>query len=84
MSLTDVAKVRQRIDLEQEAAIRALNAPAVVSNHAAITARSQERLDRLVLHLQVLDRAGLHTELKTVLQSDHLWTDEVQPQSEQE
>ncbi len=63
MPLTDFTRIKQQIDLEQEAAIRALKAPAVVSNHAAIVARGKERLDRLVLHIQTLDRAGLHTEL---------------------
>jgi hypothetical protein len=70
---TEFTRIIQQIDKEREAAIRALNAPAVVSNHAAITARGQERLQRLTVHIQVLDRAGLHTELKEVFASDDLW-----------
>jgi hypothetical protein len=73
MSVSEVAGIKQQIDREREAAIRALNAPAVVSNHAAITARGQERLQRLTVHIQVLDRAGLHTELNAVLASDEIW-----------
>ena len=73
MMKSELIRIQQEIDLEQEAAIRALKAPAVVSNHAAIVARGQERLERLTLHIQTLERAGLHTELKAVLESDNLW-----------
>jgi hypothetical protein len=66
---TDVTRTRQEIDLRIEAARRALHAPAAVANHQSITAR----MERLAVHLQALERAGLHTELKEVIDADDLW-----------
>jgi hypothetical protein len=70
MNLSDVAKTRQQIELEREAAIGALKAPAVVANHAAITAR----MERMTVHIQALVKAGLHKEAEMVCTSDDLWT----------
>jgi hypothetical protein len=69
MSQSEVARIRQQIDLQREAAIRGLHAPAIVANHQTITAR----MERMTVHLLALERAGLHKEAEIVCKSDDLW-----------
>ena len=72
MLQSEVARTRERIDLQIEAARRALHAPAVVANHQSITAR----MERMAIHLQALVHAGLIEEAETFCTSDHLWEQE--------
>ena len=69
MSSSEVAKIQKDIDLQLEAAKRALIAPAVVASHQFITAR----MERMVLHLKALEEAGLHKEAKEFCTSAHAW-----------
>ena len=55
---SEIAYLRQRIDLQEEAAVRGLYGPAVVASHESITAR----MERAAEHLLQLAEAGRYEE----------------------
>lgn len=60
---SEIARLRQQIDLEHEAAERALHSPAITAPHAYITAR----MEQVWKHIQALERIGGRDAVQGVL-----------------
>ena len=71
-SKSEVARAMHQIDLEQEAADRALHGFAITARHDVINARMQRGGERI---LQLIEE-GRHEEAQELLNSD-TWSDEV-------
>ena len=63
---SDVARLRRRIALEQEAAQRGLSGLAIVARHEIITARMMRGAERI---LQLIDE-GKHEEAQTLMETE--------------
>ena len=70
---SEVARLRQQLDLEHEAAQRGLTGlSSGTARHAFITARMIQQIQQI----QQLEEQGKHEEVRAILLNDDLWTDE--------
>ena len=60
---SEIARLRQQIEQEYEAAQRALHSPAIATPHAYITAR----MERMWEHIQDMERVGGTAAVKEAL-----------------
>ncbi len=66
---SDIAKMRECIDLANEAARNGLYAPAMVTRHESIIARMERATD----YIKDLKDQGRHEEADALLRCDDLW-----------
>ena len=70
---SELARLLQQIDLENEAARQGLTGlSSGTAQHAFITAR----MERMSRYIQQLAEQGKHEEAQAILLNDDLWTDE--------
>jgi hypothetical protein len=63
---SEVARLREHIDLEEQASRLGLYGPAIVANHASNTVRMQQGAERIL----GLFRAGKHEEAEALMNTE--------------
>jgi hypothetical protein len=64
MSKSEIARIREHIALEEQAAWNGLFGPAIVASHKAITARMEQGAQRLLKLIE----AGRHEEVRSLME----------------